>query len=79
MIDERNTGILAVQGAGTTGHGTAAVAVLSGCDIRLRGITAEVVQHGHEQIDWRIERWLIRNDIRKYLRRAATKDGSMYE
>ncbi|WP_394295032.1 3-hydroxyacyl-CoA dehydrogenase NAD-binding domain-containing protein [Halorhabdus utahensis] len=40
--------MLAVQGAGTTRHGSAAVAALSGYDVRLRDITAEVVQHGHE-------------------------------
>ncbi|MFB6135275.1 MAG: 3-hydroxyacyl-CoA dehydrogenase NAD-binding domain-containing protein [Halobacteriaceae archaeon] len=43
---------ITVLGAGTMGHGIAEVAALGGFDVRMRDIDEELVEEGHEQIEW---------------------------
>ncbi|MDL0123483.1 MULTISPECIES: 3-hydroxyacyl-CoA dehydrogenase/enoyl-CoA hydratase family protein [Halobacterium] len=43
---------IAVLGAGNMGHGIAEVAAMAGYTVRLRDISAELVQDGYDQIEW---------------------------
>ena len=43
---------IAVLGAGNMGHGIAEVAALAGYEVRLRDINEELVESGHDDIEW---------------------------
>jgi len=62
---------ITVLGAGTMGHGIAEVAALAGYDVRLRDITAEIVEEGYEQIEWSLDKLAEKGHISEDAREAA--------
>jgi len=58
-----NVTTVAVLGAGTMGHGIAELAALSGCNVRLRDVSEDIVRDGYERIEQKMEPLIDRGRI----------------
>ncbi|MFB6285651.1 MAG: 3-hydroxyacyl-CoA dehydrogenase/enoyl-CoA hydratase family protein [Candidatus Bipolaricaulia bacterium] len=68
---------VAVIGAGTMGHGIAELAALAGYDVTLHDIDDDIVQNGHQQIDWSLQKlaekgFIKSDDAQAAIQRVAT-------